>query len=93
MTEPSLDARVALLERLTTQQLALNDQLSELTRRLGDEHALYQDRLARDEAILAALAESQRLHEERLAWHEAQMASLAQTLAAIKDMLPRGNGH
>jgi hypothetical protein len=66
------DDRLTLLEQLATQQLRLNDQLIEVTARLGQE---------------------QGLHAERLAQHEAILASLAQTLAAIKDMLERGNGH
>ena len=47
--------RLELLERLADQQLALNDQLLSVTARLGMEHALYQERLARHEETMAAL--------------------------------------
>jgi hypothetical protein len=43
--------------------------------------------------VTARLTQEQGLHAERLARHEEIMASLAQTLAAIKDMLNRPNGH
>jgi hypothetical protein len=43
--------------------------------------------------MTARLNQEQALHAARLAQHEAILASLAQTLAAIKDMLERGNGH
>jgi hypothetical protein len=72
MAVPDLPDRVALLERLQEQQARLNDQLIEITARLGEEHALYAERLQR---------------------HEEQMAQLRAILQAIKDMLPRGNGH
>ena len=74
-----LTPRVALLERLQAQQARLNDQLIALTARLGEEHALY----------AAALA----LHDARLAQHADHMARLDALLAAIKDLLDRGNGH
>jgi chromosome segregation ATPase len=58
-------------------------------------------------AALASLQRAQDLHdatlrrhgeflerdEARMAQHEAQMAELRQILQAIKDLLPRGNGH
>src|SRR5712691_6442326 len=72
------DDHLAALQRLSDQQLALNDQLKEITARLSQEHGLHAEQLAR--------------HEASLAWHEEVMASLAQTLAAIKDMLHRDNG-
>jgi hypothetical protein len=73
------DDHLAALQRLSDQQLALNDQLKEITARLTQEQSLYAERLAR--------------HEASLRFHEEIMASLAQTLQAIKDMLDRGNGH
>ena len=100
MATPDLPDRLDLLERLQNQQARLNDQLITLTARLGDEHALYADalalhdqRLARADAILERLDAESARHADRLAQHEAQMAELRQILQAIKDMLPRGNGH
>jgi non-ribosomal peptide synthetase component F len=93
MATPDLPDRVDLLERLQDQQARINAQLIEVTARLGEEHALYAERQARDEQILARLAAAHALHEERFAQHEEQMAELRQLLQAIKDMLPRGNGH
>jgi predicted nuclease with TOPRIM domain len=55
MAVPDLPDRVALLERLQEQQAQLNDQLIEITARLGEEHALYQERLNRHEAQMAQL--------------------------------------
>lgn len=90
---PDLDSRVDLLERLQVQQSRLNDQLITITARLGEEHALYQERQLVQEVRQAEHAERARQHEERMVAHEAQMAELRQILAAIKDMLDRGNGH
>jgi hypothetical protein len=92
MAVPDLPDRVDLLERLQEQQARLNDQLLTLTARLGEEHALYAKRQARDELILGHLAAAHALHEARLAQHEEEMAALRAILQAIKDLLPRGNG-
>lgn len=73
------DEHLARLDRLTDQQLALNEQLKDLTARLNQEQAQHAAQLAR--------------HEASLRFHDEIMASLAQTLQAIKDMLDRGNGH
>jgi len=43
--------------------------------------------------IAERLTQQQAVQAARLDRHEELMASLAQTLAAIKDMLERGNGH
>jgi hypothetical protein len=48
-------ARLTLLERLQEQQTRLNAQLIEVTARLGEEHALYAERLTRHEAQMAQL--------------------------------------
>ena len=85
--------RVELLERLQGQQARLNDQLLTLTDRLGEEHALYADALALHDRRLAQHQE----HLEQLtlltSQHEEHMARLDALLAAIKDLLERGNGH
>lgn len=87
MDTPDLSDRVTLLERLAAQQLDVNDQLLALTRRLGEEQALYQQQLTFHAEVLMR-------HEERLNQHDALMQRLAQTLEAIRDMLERGqNGH
>ena len=75
----NLPPRVDLLERLQAQQAHLNNQLIDVTARLGEAHALY----------AAALA----LHDARLAPHAEHMAMLDALLAAIKDLLACGNGH
>ena len=83
---PSTDDRVTALERLNDQQLNLNDQLLLVTKRLGEEHALYQQRQGQHEEVLLRLAAAHAEHQERL-------DRLDQLLQAIKDMLERGNGH
>jgi hypothetical protein len=55
MAVPDLPDRVTLLERLQDQQARLNDQLIEITARLGEEHALYAARLQRHEEQMAEL--------------------------------------
>jgi len=58
MAEPTLPECVDLLERLAAQQLDLNDQLLTLTRRLGEEHALYQERLAWHDEMLTRMQQT-----------------------------------
>jgi len=58
--------------------------------RMADQQLRLNDQLIE---VTARLTQEQGLHAERLARHEEIMASLAQTLAAIKDMLNRPNGH
>jgi hypothetical protein len=60
----------------------LEDLLAQQQRLQGDLREIA-DRLTQQQAVQAA-------RQDR---HEETMASLAQTLAAIKDMLDRGNGH
>jgi hypothetical protein len=55
MASPDLPERVGLLERLQDQQAHINAQLIEITARLGEEHALYAERLARHEAQMDQL--------------------------------------
>jgi len=55
MAVPDLPDRVTLLERLQDQQARLNDQLIEITARLGEEHALSATRLQRHEEQMAEL--------------------------------------
>jgi len=52
------DEHMSRLDRLTDQQLALNDQLKDLTARLNQEQALHAEQLARHEAIMASLAQT-----------------------------------
>ncbi len=47
--------RLVLLERLQDQQERLNTLLIEITARLGEEHALYAERLQRHEAQMDQL--------------------------------------
>lgn len=82
MTEMFHD-RLVLIERLAEQQLDLNAQLLTLTRRLGDEHTLYNavlalhhDRLARYDTILLRLDEESSHHAERLARYDGIIARL-----------------
>jgi predicted nucleic acid-binding Zn-ribbon protein len=76
MATPDLPERVTLLERLAEQQLTLNDQLLELTRRLGEEQALHAERLQQHEQHIALLTDIS--------------ARLETTLEAIRDLLRRG---
>ena len=55
MAVPDLPDRVTLLERLQDQQARLNDQLIDITARLGEEHALAAARLQRHEEQMAEL--------------------------------------
>jgi hypothetical protein len=73
------EARLTLLERMADQQLRLNDQLIEITARLTREQGLHAERMTRYEEIL--------IHQDE------HMAELRHILAAITDMLDRGNGH
>jgi len=81
-----LDPRVDLLERLAAQQVTLNDQLITVTARLGEEHALYQERQLVQEVRTAE-------HAERLRQHEAILEELLAFLTAIKDLLKMPNDH
>jgi hypothetical protein len=83
---PTDDERLSLLERLSDQQLNLNDQLLVLTTRLGEEHARYQERLAWYEEVVTRLDAARAQHQER-------MDRLDTLLQAIKDLLERGNNH
>jgi len=83
METPDLPERVTLLERLAEQQLTLNDQLLELTRRLGEEQALHAERLQRHEQQSAR-------HEQQIALLTDISARLETTLEAIRDLLRRG---
>ena len=87
-----IDDRLTLLERLQEQHTRLNDQLIDVTARLGEEHALYaqalalhHERLARYDAILTRLDEESARHAQRL-------ERLDTILQAIRDLLERGNG-
>jgi hypothetical protein len=84
MLERQEDSRLEQEGRLARH----DDQMALLRGLLEAQHRLQ----AELREIADRLTQQQESHTERLAQHEAIMASLAQTLAAIKDMLERGNG-
>ena len=99
MDTPDLD-RLTILERAQLLHDATLRRHGDILDRHADHMAhlevLMEQQLQNQTAlreIAARLTQQQDMHAELLAQHEATMASLAQTLAAIKDMLPRGNWH
>jgi hypothetical protein len=81
-----LHPRADLLERLAAQQVTLNDQLMTITARLGEEHALYQERQLAQEVRTAE-------HAERLRQYEAILAQLLEFLESLKDMSEHFKDH
>ncbi len=99
MDTPDLD-RLTLLERAQLLHDATLRRHGDILDRHADHMAhleiLMEQQLQTQTAlreIAERLTQQHDRHAVLLAQHEATMASLAQTLAAIKDMLPRGNGH
>jgi hypothetical protein len=85
MDTPDLD-RLTLLERA---QL-LHDATLRRHSAMLDQYA---DTLARHETTMTALGEIQERQQRLIETLTGITATLTQTLAAIKDMLDRGNGH
>jgi len=85
MDAPDLE-RLTLLERA---QL-LHDATLRRHSAMLDQHA---DTLARHEMTMVALREIQARQQSLIETLTGITATLTQTLAAIKDMLDRGNGH
>ena len=78
MNPQNLPERVSGLERLSEQQLHLNDQQQVVNGLLI--------------TVTARLGQEQVLHAERLQYYDEILGRLEQTLQAIKDMLGRHNG-
>lgn len=78
MNPENLPERVSSLERLSEQQLNLNDQ-----------QKIVNDLLI---TVTARLGQEQTLHTERLEYYDQILGRLDQTLQAIKDMLGHHNG-
>jgi hypothetical protein len=99
MDTPDLD-RLTLLERAQLLHDATLRRHGEMLDRHADHMAhleiLMEQQLQNQTAlreIADRLAQQQAEQATRLDRHDETMVSLAQTLAAIKDLLPRGNGH
>ena len=92
----TFDARLTLLERLAEQQLRVNDQLIEVTARLGEAQRMYADIVARlnqeqalHGAIVDRLAHEHSQHAERLARYDAILTRLDEESARHAERLAR----
>ena len=83
---PSPAARLDLLERLQEQQMAINDMTRQALATLNEALRTQQRTIDREMRMLDEVRSQTMRHDELL-------ARLETTLAAIKDLLNRPNGH